>query len=69
MTTINNQQLQEINAVTLKKWLDKKEALLIDVREPSEFAAEHISLDALKLPILFLLHKAFENFKVQCKCV
>ena len=28
-----------------------------------------ISLDALKLPILFLLHKAFENFKVQCKCV
>ena len=42
MTTINNQQLQEINAVTLKKWLDKKEALLIDVREPSEFAAEHI---------------------------
>ncbi len=24
MTTTNNQQLQEINAVTLKKWLDKK---------------------------------------------
>ncbi len=29
----------------------------------------YLSLDALKLPILFLLHKAFENFKVQCKCV
>ena len=28
-----------------------------------------ISLDALKLLTLFLLHKAFENFKVQCKCV
>ncbi len=42
MTTTNNRQLQEINAVTLKKWLDKKEALLIDVREPSEFATEHI---------------------------
>lgn len=35
-------QLQEINAVTLKKWLDNKVALLIDVREPGEFAAEHI---------------------------
>ena len=40
MTTTN--RLQEINAVTLKKWLDKKQALLIDVREPGEFAAEHI---------------------------
>ena len=48
MTTMNNQQLQEINAVTLKKWLDKKEALLIDVREPSEFAAEHIPGAKLK---------------------
>ena len=41
MTTTN--QLQEINAVTLNKWLDKQEALLIDVREPGEFSAEHIS--------------------------
>lgn len=40
MTTTN--QLQEINAVTLKKWLDDKEVLLIDVREPGEFAAEYI---------------------------
>ncbi len=31
--------------------------------------AVRLSLDALKLPILFLLHKGFENFKVQCKCV
>ena len=42
MTTTNNRQLQEIDAVTLKKWLDKKEALLIDVREPGEFFSEHI---------------------------
>ncbi|MCC0177227.1 rhodanese-like domain-containing protein [Waterburya agarophytonicola K14] len=41
MTTIN--QLQEINAVTLKKWLQRQETLLIDVREPGEFAAEHIA--------------------------
>ncbi|MGF1589111.1 MAG: rhodanese-like domain-containing protein [Pleurocapsa sp.] len=39
----NTNQLQEINAVTLKQWLEQKEALLIDVREPGEFAAEHIS--------------------------
>lgn len=39
--TITN-QLQEINAVTLKKWLENNKALLIDVREPGEFFAEHI---------------------------
>ena len=42
MTTINNRQLQEIDAVTLKKWLERDRALLIDVREPGEFFAEHI---------------------------
>ncbi len=42
MSTLNNQQLQKINAVTLKQWLEQKEVLLIDVREPSEFAVEHI---------------------------
>lgn len=41
MTT--TQQLQEINAFTLKQWLDKNEALLIDVREPGEFTGEHIA--------------------------
>lgn len=41
MKTTTN-QLQEINAFTLKQWLDNKEAVLIDVREPGEFAAEHI---------------------------
>ena len=42
MTTTNNRQLQEIDAVTLKKWLERDRALLIDVREPGEFFAEHI---------------------------
>lgn len=42
MTTTNNRRLQEINAVTLKKWLERDKALLIDVREPGEFFAEHI---------------------------
>lgn len=40
MTT--TRQLQEINAVTLKKWLDENNTLLIDVREPAEFISEHI---------------------------
>jgi rhodanese-related sulfurtransferase len=40
MTTTN--QLIEINAFTLKQWLDNHEAILIDVREPGEFAGEHI---------------------------
>lgn len=42
MTTTNNRQLQEIDAVTLNKWLKSNRALLIDVREPGEFFAEHI---------------------------
>ena len=41
MTTTD--RLHEINAFTLKKWLDDREALLIDVREPGEFAAEYIA--------------------------
>ena len=45
MTTTN--QLQEINAVTLKKWLEQDQAILIDVREPGEFYAEHISVAKL----------------------
>ncbi len=32
-----------INAQTLKAWLDKDEAVLVDVREPAEYAAQHIS--------------------------
>lgn len=34
--------LKTIDANTLKAWLDKGEALLVDVREPAEHKAEHI---------------------------
>lgn len=34
--------IQTIDASTLKNWLDKGEALLVDVREPAEHAAESI---------------------------
>lgn len=34
--------LQQIDAKTLHHWLEAGEALLVDVREPAEYAAEHI---------------------------
>lgn len=42
MTSSVIYQLKEIDAATLKQSMDKNEVLLIDVRETSEFAAEHI---------------------------
>lgn len=35
-------QLQEIDVSTLKHWMDNREVLLIDVREPGEYLSEHI---------------------------
>lgn len=35
-------QLQTVDPVTLKNWLDAREAILIDVRETAEYASEHI---------------------------
>lgn len=32
-----------VDAVTLKEWLDRGEAVLIDVREPAEYQTEHIA--------------------------
>lgn len=34
--------LEEVDAATLKEWLDAGEALLVDVREPAEYVAAHI---------------------------
>jgi len=34
--------IKELDATTVKSWLDKGECVLIDVREPGEFAREHI---------------------------
>src|SRR5262245_16245496 len=42
--------MQDVEATTLKVWLEQEEALLIDVREPPEYAAEHIP-DARLLPL------------------
>ena len=43
MANTINHKLQEIDALTLKQWIDKGEVLVIDVREPAEYVAEHIS--------------------------
>lgn len=39
--------VQNIDAPTAKQWLDKNEAILIDVREPAEHAAQKIPNAAL----------------------
>jgi rhodanese-related sulfurtransferase len=39
-----------VDAVTLKRWLDGGQALLIDVREPDEHAREHIG-DTRNVPL------------------
>ncbi|MDB9539155.1 rhodanese-like domain-containing protein [Anabaenopsis tanganyikae CS-531] len=39
---ISETKLQLIDASTLKDWTEKQQVQLIDVREPGEYAAEHI---------------------------
>ncbi|MDZ8053510.1 MAG: rhodanese-like domain-containing protein [Aulosira sp. ZfuVER01] len=42
MTTSRLNRLQTVNAQTLQQLLEQKAVTLIDVREPSEYAGEHI---------------------------
>ncbi|MFZ1108789.1 MAG: rhodanese-like domain-containing protein [Rhodomicrobium sp.] len=39
--------VETVDPATLKKWLDSGEAVLVDVREPGEFEAEHVEGAAL----------------------
>lgn len=39
--------MRNVDAKTLKQWLDRGEAVLVDVREPAEHRAEHIGGAAL----------------------
>jgi rhodanese-related sulfurtransferase len=34
--------VKTVNVTTAKQWLDKKQAILIDVREPAEYASQKI---------------------------
>ncbi len=42
MTTSSLNRLQTVNAQTLRKLLEQQNVTLIDVREPAEYAGEHI---------------------------
>jgi rhodanese-related sulfurtransferase len=44
------QQLIEIDETTLKQWLSEEKVTLIDVREPTEYAGEHIK-NATLMPL------------------
>ena len=39
--------IENIDPATLKKWLDADKAVIVDVREPAEYEAEHIEGAAL----------------------
>jgi rhodanese-related sulfurtransferase len=43
MKTLNPKVLQTVDATTLKQWLDNKIVTLVDVREPAEYAGEHLA--------------------------
>lgn len=50
MESPTTKTMQDVEATMLKVWLERGEALLIDVREPPEYAAEHIP-NARLLPL------------------
>jgi rhodanese-related sulfurtransferase len=50
MESPTTKTIQDVEITTLKRWLEQGEALLIDVREPPEYAAEHIP-EAQLLPL------------------
>jgi rhodanese-related sulfurtransferase len=63
--------VETVNVQTLKQWLDSKNAVIVDVREPDEYAAGHIpgavlvplgTVDVSKLPEL-----QGRNLVMQCK--
>jgi rhodanese-related sulfurtransferase len=54
--------IQNINCETLKNWLKNNEAVLVDVREPGENAAERIAESNL-LPLAEVSAKTLPNFE------
>jgi rhodanese-related sulfurtransferase len=62
--------IKTINAETLKDWLERREAVLVDVREPAEHAAESIP-GAISLPLSTVTKKALPdagNKKIVLHC-
>ncbi|MBP7709720.1 MAG: DUF2892 domain-containing protein [Rickettsiales bacterium] len=52
--------IKNINPQTLKNWLENNEAVLVDVREPAEHAAENIS-EANLVPLTTLQKESLPN--------
>ncbi len=50
--------LPEVDAATAKKWLDAREAIMLDVRESNEFEFENVP-GSLLLPLSFLDPETF----------
>jgi rhodanese-related sulfurtransferase len=53
--------IHEIDAETLKRWLDNDEVLIVDVREPGEYGVESISGTHL-LPLGMITKDKLPNF-------
>ena len=54
----------EVNVKTIAKWLGSGEALLVDVRETSEFEQEHIP-GAMLVPLSMLNPETFPRIKIK----
>ena len=62
--------IKNINSATLKKWIDKDEAIIIDVREPAEYEEKSIE-NSILIPLKTLeksLIPAHEGKKIVIHC-
>lgn len=60
--------IKVVDVATLKQWIDRDEALVIDVREPSEYEAENIA-EATLIPLGSMSMRALPVIKHGCKLV
>jgi rhodanese-related sulfurtransferase len=67
----NESQLKLVDAKTLQEWIEEDVVLLVDVREPSEHAGEHISgsflLPLSKFDPLQLPHNPDKKLVLYCR--
>lgn len=54
--------IKNINPKTLKKWLEKNEAIIVDVREPAEYATKKIS-GANLIPLAQICKNSLPEYK------
>ena len=60
-------EIKTLDPKTLKSWLDKNEAILIDVREPSEYKEAHIEkVVAVYQDILKYVLEDYETYHLTC---